>query len=74
MPRTSKEVLEDFARKGVSIAAWARAKGYDADLTRAILRNERAAIRGQSHNIAVELGLKDGEIVREHDIATAMTA
>ena len=74
MPRTSKDVLEDFARKGVSIAAWARAKGYDADLTRAILRNERAAIRGQSHNIAVELGLKEGEVVREHDIATAMTA
>jgi gp16 family phage-associated protein len=74
MPKTSKEVLEDFARKGISVAAWARTKGYDADLTRAILRNERAAIRGQSHNIAVELGLKDGEVVREHELAMVINA
>ncbi|WP_319778327.1 DNA-binding protein [Maridesulfovibrio sp.] len=74
MARTAKEVLEDFARKGISVAAWARSKGYDADLTRAILRKERAAIRGQSHNIAVELGLKDGEVVRDHEIATAINA
>lgn len=74
MPRTSDEVLEDLASKGVSVAAWARAKGYDADLTRAILRKERACLRGQSHNIAVELGLKEGKVVREHEIATALTA
>lgn len=72
--RTPEDVLKEFARKGIPIATWARAKGYDADLTRAILRKERACLRGQSHNIAVELGLKDGEVVREHEIATALTA
>jgi gp16 family phage-associated protein len=74
MLRTSKEILNDFACKGISIAAWARAKGYDADLTRAILRGERAAIRGQSHNIAVELGLKRGEVVDDRHIAEAINA
>lgn len=74
MPKTPDEVKAELARKGISIAAWARIKGYDADLTRAILRSERSAVRGQSHNIAVELGLKEGEVVRENEIRTALSA
>jgi gp16 family phage-associated protein len=72
MTRSPKEVLAEFSRKGISVAAWARANGYDADLTRTILRGERACLRGQSHNIAVSLGLKKGEIVPESRLAEAI--
>ncbi|MGE4293925.1 MAG: DNA-binding protein [Desulfovibrio sp.] len=74
MARTPEEVKRDLERKGIPIAAWARAHGYDADLTRRILKKERAALRGQSHNIAVSLGIKDGEIVDDREMATAINA
>ncbi|MGE4294029.1 MAG: hypothetical protein AB7E32_17715 [Desulfovibrio sp.] len=70
----AQRIINDFRSKGISISEWARTHGYDADLTRRILRGERAALRGQSHNIAVSLGIKDGEIVDDREMATAINA
>ena len=74
MLRTPKEVREDFARKGLAYAEWARAHGYDAALTRLVVNEKRAALRGQCHDIAVALGLKHGEIVKDRNRATAINA
>jgi gp16 family phage-associated protein len=70
--RTSKDVRKEFERKGISIASWARAKGFETNLVFEVLSGRKKGIRGQSHKIAVELGLKAGEIVEDRDIATAI--
>lgn len=69
MLKTRAEVRQEFARKGWSISAWAKQKRYSANLVTAILSDDETAprykcVRGDAHNIAIELGLKAGEISR----------
>lgn len=59
--RTPSEVRQEFARLGCSISEWARASGYSVPLVYQVLSGTRKAMRGQSHDIAVALGLKEGE-------------
>jgi gp16 family phage-associated protein len=54
----AKAIRQRFDDQGVSIADWAHQHGFSVDLTRAILSGKRRCIRGQSHQIAVALGLK----------------
>lgn len=49
---------EAFRANGQSVAAWARSMNFNARLVYAVLRGERKCLRGQSHEIAKELGLK----------------
>lgn len=58
--RTIEEVKESFAQRGVSVSAWARSRGVSPNLTYQILSGRRVGLRGQSHDIAVFLGLKPG--------------
>lgn len=44
--------------KGVTVAEWARARGFSVELTRIVLAGKRKCLRGQSHQIAVALGAK----------------
>jgi gp16 family phage-associated protein len=61
--KTREQVKKEFARKGVSIRAWAIANDFDPKLVYEVLANpERKCMRGQSHKIAVRLGLKEGVI------------
>ena len=60
--RTPDEVRAELERKGVSIAAWATANGFNPNLVHEILSGRRNPTYGQSHNIAVKLGLKAGVI------------
>lgn len=55
-----REVRAEFARRGVSIAEWARANGYCERLVYRVLHAERLPVRGRSHDIAVHLGIKRG--------------
>lgn len=61
--KTREEVLEDLARKGISIASWAKANGLNPAVVHGVLKGGRQARIGQSHKAAVLLGIKDGEIV-----------
>lgn len=70
MTRTAEQVKSEFKRKGVSISAWALANGYSTNLVFEVLAGRKKALRGQSHKIAVALGLKEGEIV--NDIGSAL--
>jgi gp16 family phage-associated protein len=58
-----QEVKERFLQEGRTVASWARSNGVDPRLTAAILKEERTCRSGQSHKIAVLLGLKNGVIV-----------
>jgi gp16 family phage-associated protein len=69
MLKTRQQVRDEFARKGLSYSSWARTRGYSAHLIYLILNDDeqnpsRKCLRGESHNIAVELGLKAGQVSR----------
>ena len=55
-------IRQEFARRGVSISAWARAHGYSKQLVYQVLAGRKRCVRGQCHEIAVRLGLKAGVI------------
>ncbi len=48
----------DFARRGESIADWARKNGFNQQLVYKVLSGKSRALRGECHAIAVKLGLK----------------
>jgi gp16 family phage-associated protein len=45
---------------GMSVAEWARVRGFSAGLVYQVLEGQRKCMRGQSHQIALALGLKKG--------------
>lgn len=49
-----------FELSGTSVAEWARTRGFSAGLVYQVLEGRRKCMRGQSHQIAVALGLKQG--------------
>jgi gp16 family phage-associated protein len=55
---TSDQVKAKFEAEGVSIAEWARARGYKLRTVYAVLNGRRKCTRGIGHRIAVDLGLK----------------
>jgi gp16 family phage-associated protein len=58
--KTREQVRKQFNRVGMSIAEWSRRHGVDQRLTYQVLSGEKKGLRGQSHRIAVLLGIKDG--------------
>lgn len=66
--RNTAEIRLEFARRGLSISGWARLHGYSAQLVYGVLTGRNRGLRGQSHEIAVRLGLKHGLIGRVSDI------
>ncbi|MBK5915349.1 DNA-binding protein [Rhodocyclus purpureus] len=65
--RTAQQVREEFLRKGISIASWARKNGLSPATVSQVMTGKNDASRGQGHKIAVMLGLKDGEIIEGGD-------
>jgi gp16 family phage-associated protein len=63
MLRTPEQAREELRRKGVSVTGWALANGFSPNLVFEVLAGRRNPTRGQTHNIAVKLGVKAGEIV-----------
>lgn len=68
--RTADEARAELRRQGVSISQWAIANGFSTNLVFEVLGGRKKCLRGQAHNIAVKLGLKDGDICT--DAATAL--
>lgn len=54
----ANEVRERFVAEGVNIAEWARERGFSGDLVHRVLSGTRKCRRGESHRIAVALGIK----------------
>ena len=59
MRKTQHQVTLEFRTSGRSIAEWARLNGFNVNIVYQVLRGERKAIRGQAHDIAVRLGIKN---------------
>lgn len=67
--KTRQQIRDEFAASGVSYSAWSRDRGYSPNLVIAVVNdndlNPRLkCLRGDAHNIAVELGLKVGRVHR----------
>lgn len=62
--KTHAEARAWFDQTGTSIAEWSRNHGFGATMVRQILEGKKACKRGQSHQIAVLLGIKAGVITR----------
>lgn len=52
------QVKTRFAAEGVSIAEWARARGFNVLTVYRVLSGKAKGIRGESYRIAVAVGLK----------------
>lgn len=63
--RNREQVREEFFKQGISIADWARQHGFKYGQVIDVLRTDRICHRGNSHKIAVLLGIKDGVILGE---------
>lgn len=63
--RTADDVRAELKRKGISITSWATAHGFSSNLVIDVLAGRKKCTRGQSHNIAVMLGMKDGEVCND---------
>jgi len=62
--RTPAAVRAEFARKGLSIAEWARENGLSVPRVYDVLLGRNKGVRGDAHKAAVALGLKEGEIIQ----------
>lgn len=66
MARLAADVVKDFRLRGESIADWARQNHFNPGLVYQVLRAQHVPLRGESHRIAIALGLKDPPIVGFH--------
>lgn len=64
--KSLKRVREEFRRSGKSVVSWAKENKVSVNLVYEVFRG-RACHRGQSHKIAVLLGIKDGIIEEQVD-------
>jgi gp16 family phage-associated protein len=55
---TPELVKKSLSDKGMTISQWARMAGFSEVLVYSVLSRKNKASRGQSHQIAVALGLK----------------
>lgn len=61
--KTIEQVRADMHRRGETIVGWARKNGFKPDNVRAVIYGHGKGCWGESHKIAVMLGIKDGEII-----------
>jgi gp16 family phage-associated protein len=57
-PLQLQTVREKFFEEGVTVVQWARERGFSPALVYSVLQGRLRAQRGQAHQIAVALGLK----------------
>ena len=73
--RTPEEARAWLDYRGITIAQWAREHGVHDSLVREVLAGRKKCLRGMSHNIAVLLGMKRGQLTtRPARVAPAQRA
>jgi len=63
--KTIQQAREDMERRGETLAGWARKHGFNPENVRAVVYGNSKGKWGESHKIAVMLGIKDGIIVND---------
>lgn len=57
-PVTPAEALKRMRADGTSIKAWAESRGFHSSVVYSVLSGRRKCLRGQSHQVAIALGIK----------------
>lgn len=57
-PYTAEKVKELFRQSGVTVSGWAEANGFTRHKVYLVLNGQNKGLWGDSHKIAVRLGLK----------------
>jgi gp16 family phage-associated protein len=57
-PMSAADALRRMHDDGVTIKTWAESHGFQSSIVYSVLSGRRKCLRGQSHQIAVALGLK----------------
>jgi len=57
--KTAQQKLAEFKARGLSVRRWAKENGFSPALTYRVISGGNPQ-RGESHNIAVALGIKEG--------------
>jgi gp16 family phage-associated protein len=65
--KTLEEARAEFDRCGISVSGWAVKHGIPRNIASGVLQGRLKGKRGQAHNAAVLLGLKDGVVNREDE-------
>ena len=72
--KTPRQVKDELALNGVSIAQWATENGLSVFLVYELLAGRKKGLRGEAHRAAVLLGLKEGKIVSPEDVKNILAA
>jgi len=59
MAKTAEQIKLEFQRKGLTFSDWAKENNFSTELVYRVLKMNKLPIRGESHKIAVKLGIKD---------------
>lgn len=57
------KALSELRHAGISVDSWAKANGFSASTVKSVLYGHSKGLRGESHRVAVALGLKSGVVV-----------
>ena len=69
--KSANQVRKEFEEAGISYAAWAREHKTSRVLVYQVLAGVKKGLRGESHRVAVLLGLKNGRLgVQARDMAS----
>lgn len=60
--RTPDEARAWLSYQGITVSQWARENGFSISLVFEVLAGRKKCLRGKSHNIAVLLGMKHGQL------------
>ncbi len=61
--KTIEQARQDLASRGETLSGWARKNGFNPENVRAVVYGNAKGKWGESHKIAVKLGIKQGVIV-----------
>jgi gp16 family phage-associated protein len=61
--KTIQQARQDLADRGETLSAWARKNGFNPENVRAVVYGSAKGKWGESHKIAVKMGIKQGVIV-----------
>lgn len=59
MLKSKNQIKNEFRDKGITFSDWARKNNFSVELVYRVLKMNRIPIRGESHKIAVKLGIKN---------------
>jgi gp16 family phage-associated protein len=60
-PQALENIRRQFFAHGRTVTDWAKENGFERHLVYSVLSGRSRALRGESHRIAVALGLKEPE-------------